>query len=54
MYGGFGLSALFLVFLIPFAVRFIRWWRAEDKAALARIIRDFEDKRSLLCYKHGD
>src|SRR6516165_4278674 len=34
MYGGFGLSALFLVFLIPFAVRFIRWWRAEDKAAL--------------------
>jgi hypothetical protein len=23
-------------------------------ATLARIIRDFEDKRSLLCYKHVD
>src|SRR6516162_6659585 len=32
----------------------LRLRQTEQGLALARIIRDFEDKRSLLCYKHGD
>src|SRR6516164_6116908 len=31
-----------------------REFSAHSCGNLARIIRDFEDKRSLLCYKHGD